>query len=243
VKQPDAAGTRGSARGLAFPAVMAMVMFAILIGLGVWQLYRLNWKRGILAEIDRGEASPPIPLPEHPGRFQKVAVTGVLRPGPTAQYGVDVRDTPRGPLMGSELIQPLIRAAGPPILVDRGWVPQPPTAPLATPTGPITLQGYVRTPEHPGLFSPKDDPAARRFYTLNPQAIGAALGLAQVLPITLIVLGHADGYPAPATALPRPPNDHLGYAMTWFGLAITLVVVFAVWARRTLLEKADHGRL
>jgi surfeit locus 1 family protein len=215
-------------------------MFALLISLGIWQLHRLTWKRALLAEIDRAESAPAIPLPEHPGRFQKVAVSGVFRPGLAAQYGLEVRDTPRGPQMGTQLIQPLFRDTGPLVLVDRGWVPDLSTI---TTSGPVTLEGYVRTPEHPGLFTPKDDPAARRFYTLDPQAIAAGLGLPQVMPFTLIALGRADGYPAPADALPRPPNDHLGYAMTWLGLAIVLAVVFAVWARGALREKADHGSL
>ena len=79
--------------------------------------------------------------------------------------------------------------------------------------------GYVRPPEHPRWFGATDDPAARRFFALDPAAIGAALGLAEVAPFTLVALGPAGGVPEPAQALPRPPNDHLGYAITWFGLA------------------------
>ncbi len=70
--------------------------------------------------------------------------------------------------------------------------------------------------------------AARQFYTLDPKAIGAALGVPDPAPFTLVALGPstAETYPAPAQHLPRPPNNHLSYAITWYGLAVALVVIF-----------------
>ena len=62
--------------------------------------------------------------PAQPPPFAKVAVTGRLRADLAALYGSDVRDTPEGPVLGAFLIEPLIRAGGPPVLVERGWVPE-----------------------------------------------------------------------------------------------------------------------
>jgi len=150
-----------------------------------------------------------------------------------ATYGADVRDTPSGSVLGEQLLAPFEREAGPPILVDRGWVAgeQRPKAASGT----VAIDGYVRPPDHPGWFSPTDDPAKRQFYTLDPARIGAALGLPVVAPFTLVVLG-PPGIPDPARSLPRPPNDHLSYAITWFSLAVILLAVFATYARRTLRE-------
>jgi surfeit locus 1 family protein len=231
-------------RRLIGPGVATACMMVILVGLGVWQLHRLVWKQGILAQIDQAEASPAVPLPPHPSLFQKVAIAGVLRPGPVILYGADVRDTPQGPQMGGQLIEPLIRPDGPPVLVDLGWVPDHGTGRADVPAaqgGPARVEGYIRLPEHPGAFSPKDDPSIHRFYTLNPQAMATALGLPDVAPFTLIAMGPAPDnvYPSPATALPRPPNDHFGYALTWFGLALTLAGVFGAWARGVL--RAGNG--
>ena len=74
--------------------------------------------------------------------------------------------------------------------------------------------------------------AHRRFYALDPGVIAAALGLKTVAPFTLIAMGPVEfgHYPAPAIHLPRPPNDHFQYALTWFGLAGALVLVFGSWA-------------
>ena len=207
-------------------------MFATLIGLGVWQLQRLTWKTELLAAIDHAEASPAIPLVGEPPQFAKVRVTGHLRPGPVARYGADVRNLPGGPMFGTQVIVPLDRPGADPILVDRGWVP----AGQPVPAGADAIEGYIRTPDKPGPFSANDDPAKLQFYTLNPAAIAAAMGLPRVAPFTLVALGTVEPgvFPQPATALPRPPNDHLNYALTWFGLAFSLVVVCVVYTSKAL---------
>ena len=212
------------------PSLTTAVMLAMLVALGVWQLHRLQWKTGLLAEIDRAEASAPVPLPAHPLPFTKVSITGHLRTDLSAFYGVDVRDVPGGTAIGAQLVQPLERAGQDPVLVDRGWVRE---GQADIPGGDVTIVGYVRDPATPGLFSPADDVAGRHFYTLDPQKIGAALGLPRVAPFTLVAMGDG-GMPEAASALPRPPNDHLNYALTWFGLAASLLVVFGAYVRKVL---------
>ena len=207
-------------------------MLALTLSLGVWQIERLHWKEGLLAEIDRAESAPAVPLPKSPVPFEKVEVTGHLRNDLAAHYGSEVRGTAEGPKLGSQLIVPLERSGQLPLLVDRGWYPDGETAP-ATPD-PVTVTGYIRPPEPASRLAPASDLVHRRFWSLDPAPIGAVLGLPQVAPYTLVALGPADAIPAPAQALPRPPNDHLGYAITWFGLAACLIGVFAVFARRAL---------
>lgn len=220
------------ARRLLWPGVTTIAMLVLAIGLGVWQVQRLAWKTNLLAEIDRGEAAAAIPLPADPQPFTKVRVAGLLRQDLAALYGVEVRTTPTGPVLGAFLLNPLERPAADPVMVDRGWVPA--DAPRDTTPVIATVEGYVRPPEHPVRFGAADDPAARRFYALDPAAIGASLGLRRVAPFTLVALGNAPpgSYPEPAQALPRPLNNHLVYAFTWFGLAAALVAVFGVYARK-----------
>ena len=218
------------------PGVLAALLTALLIGLGVWQLHRLRWKLAILAEIRAAEARPGIPLSDHPGPYAKVSVAGVLRPDLAALYGDQVETTAQGFEEGGQLIVPLERGAAPPVLVDLGWVPMSDRLPKSLPHGATTLAGYLRPPDHPGLLSAADDVAGRRFYTLDPARIGAALGLPRVALFTLIVLGRQEPgvYPMPAEHLPHPPNNHLEYALTWFGLAAVVVFEFGFWARQRL---------
>ena len=220
------------------PAALATtVALAILIALGVWQLHRREWKGAILAAIDAAESGPPIPLPRAPAPFAKVTVSGTLLPT-RALYGVDVRERLDGPPReGAQLLALLARPNESTLIVDLGWVPMGDGAPdpLATRAAPTqaTVVGYVRPAEHPSWLSATDDPAARRFYTLDPRAIGDALGVHNVAPFTLVALGApaAPDAPVPADTLPRPPNNHLQYAFTWFGLAGALAAVFVAWVR------------
>lgn len=233
----DAGLSRGARwRDLLLPGFLAAILIAALVGLGVWQLHRLKWKLGILAEIAASEGRPGIPLSDHPGPFSKVTVAGRLRLDLAALYGDQLRDTSAGPIQGGQLIVPLVRPSGPPVLVDLGWVPLKDELPASLPTGPTVVNGFVQAASHPGIFSAPDDPAARRFFTLDPVRIGASLGLAEVAPFMLIALGtpHPGIYPIPAERLPHPPNNHLEYALTWFGLAGVVVLEFGIWALQRL---------
>ncbi len=209
-------------------------MLAVLIGLGTWQVQRLHWKLGILAQIDRAEAAPAMPLPADPQPFTKVRIEGRLRGDLAAMYAAEVRDSRGGEVLGGQFIVPLERDGAEPVLVDLGWVPNGTPAP--TPPNQVTVEGYVRPGDLPGMFAARDDTATRHFYTLDPAAIGAALGLPHVAPFTLVVMGPTPpvGFPDPAQHLPRPPNDHLSYAITWYGLAVVLLVIFSIYARKVL---------
>jgi surfeit locus 1 family protein len=223
-------------RRLIGPGLMTIAMLAVLIGLGTWQVQRLQWKRAILASIAQAEASPPIPLTNAPEPYTKVVATGTLRDDLSALYGAEVRDTRSGPELGGELIVPLERDGQPPLLVDRGWVPNARRSPLTQPQGQVSIIGYVRPADQKSWFSAKDDVPGRQFFTLNPAAIAHALQLPAIAPFTLVALGEAlpDRWPAPAQHLPQPPNNHLSYAITWYGLAVALVVIFILWARKAV---------
>jgi surfeit locus 1 family protein len=218
------------------PGLTTLIALLILLGLGTWQVYRLHWKEGILARIATAEAGPPLPLTQNPGSYTKVWVSGRFRFDRAVEFGAEVRDTRTGPTMGFSQVVPLQRDGAQTILVDRGWVPQGRETPLDDPAGTVTVTGYVRPGERASWFSAADDPAARQFYTLDPQAIASAVGLANLEPFTLVALGPAvsGSFPVPAQHLPRPPNNHLSYAMTWYGLAASLIIIFGVWVRKAL---------
>ncbi len=212
---------------LLWPGIMTLAMVALTIWLGVWQVQRLQWKTALLQEIDRGEAAEPVPLTQDPAPFSRVRIAGRLLDR-TARYGTEVRGTASGLTMGSHVIQPLDGAT--PIMVDRGWAPEG----FVPEAGEAVIEGYVRPAEHPVRFGNADDPSGRRFYALDPAAIGLSLGLPRVAPFTLVAMGpeRPNIYPAPVQRLPRPVNNHLSYALTWFGLALSAIGVFAVYARK-----------
>lgn len=228
-------------RRLLVPGLITLALFSILLMLGFWQLRRLAWKEGLLAEIAHAEQSPPMPLTgEHPSRFAKVSASGTLRPGVFALYGDDVRDIGPAPVMGAQLLEILDRPGEKPVLVDLGWVPSDQHTPVHPVAGSAQIAGYARPPEQPGWLSAPDDLEAHRFYTLDPSVIGRVLGAPDLSPFTLVAMGRppASG-PIPADSMPSPPNNHFSYALTWFGLAGALVTVFITWAVKS---SAPTGR-
>jgi surfeit locus 1 family protein len=211
-------------------------MLAMLMGLGTWQVYRLHWKESILAQIAAAEAKPPVPLtPAHAlPPYSKIAAIGRFRFDRAVAFGAEVRDTSAGPTLGTYQIVPLERDGDRSVLVNRGWIPQKRTAPLDEPAGIVAVAGYVRPGDRAGWFSATDDPATRQFYTLNPSAIGAAVNIPDLEPFVLVAIGTPGAYPIPAEHLPRPPNNHLSYAITWYGLAAALLVISGAWLRKAL---------
>jgi surfeit locus 1 family protein len=212
----------------------AIPVLLILLALGTWQVQRLHWKTDLIARIAAAERAPATPLRDPPEPLAKARATGRFDHGREALLGLEVR----GPVLGARLLTPLLREEGPPILVDRGWVPLERDRPIDRPEGVVTVEGWVRPGESATLLSARDDPAQRRFLTFDPAAIGAALGLPRVAPYGLVLLGQGGALPDPARTLPRPTNNHLGYAITWYGLALSLVGVLAAYVLRRRKEPA-----
>ena len=217
-------------RRILLPALSTLVMLVALLSLGTWQVERLLWKQALLDAVDAAEREPAMPLPATPRPFTRVRVQGNFAPGIAGLYGAELRDG----VGGAHALAVLERPGQAPVLVNRGWVPAPTGAqPPAPPAGPVTFEAYIRPAEPAGLFTPAPDRAARRFYALDPAEIGPALGQPGLAPYTLVALG-PPGDPDPARAMPRPPNNHLSYAITWFSLAIALLAIFALYLRKAL---------
>jgi surfeit locus 1 family protein len=217
------------------PALAALPVLAVLCALGTWQVRRLHWKSDLLARIEASERSPPVPLGAAPEPFAKVVAAGRFDHAREALLGVEVRGT----TLGAHLLTPLLRAGQSPLLVDRGWVPLERDRPLDRPEGEVAVTGFVREADRRDWLTPADDAPGRRFYLFDPEAIGAAMGLAgPPAPFGLVALAPADAggrsLPEAARGLPRPSNLHLGYAITWYGLAVSLVGVFVAFARQRI---------
>ncbi|MFC7475377.1 SURF1 family protein [Dankookia sp. GCM10030260] len=225
------------------PLLVALPVLAVLLSLGTWQVRRLAWKADMLATIAASEAGPPQPLGTMPAPYTKVVAIGRFDHDREALLGLEVRGT----TLGAHLLVPLLRDGAPPLLVDRGWVPMERDRTVDRPAGEVAVTGYVRPADERDWNTARDDPAGRRFYILDPAAIGAALGLPPPAPFGLVALASpgapAGVLPAAAATLPRPNNPHLGYAITWYGLAAALVgVVIAFVMRAPKARGPQAGR-
>jgi surfeit locus 1 family protein len=217
--------------------VAAVIAFAILIALGVWQLQRLKWKETLLADIARAEAAPAVPIEPvldalaH-GKSEDFTRVTATCPGLARAPVVELYSLRQGEI-GSRLISACAveGAAYRSVLVDRGFVPdlvnaRPPVDPAST--EPLEVTGVLRAPERGNFATPKT--ASGRWYLHNAQTMGKVLDAP--MPIApLFMMAETDTSPGfkDLVAAPFPidiPNRHLEYALTWFGLAGALAGVY-----------------
>jgi len=235
---------RRSWLGLLVPALLA---FAALIALGTWQLERKAWKEGLIAALDERLAAPPAALPapaawpnldQATEEYRRVAFSAVFDHGKEALvYAAASAFRPDVSAPGYWVFTPARLPDGALVIVNRGFVPEARRAPAARAQGQVAgvveIVGALRWPEPRNWFSPHDDPAHNLWFTRAPQAIAAAKEIGAVAPFYV-----EQESPIPPGGLPQPGklvvnlrNAHLQYAVTWYGLALVLVVVFIVWAR------------
>jgi surfeit locus 1 family protein len=260
--RPSAASapSRGPAppwRGLIAPGIATLVAFAILIGLGTWQLERLSWKENLLTQIRTRAYAPPgaiLPRTEWThwraadDEFRHVQVSGTfLNADEVLVHGI-APGTAGTPLLGYYLFTPLRLSEGGVVMINRGFVPEnlrdPASRRANMPEGEVTVTGLVRAPEPKTWFVPANRPADKEWFTRDPAAMAAAKGLT-VAPFYVA----ADRDPDPA-AWPRGgqtplelPNNHLQYAVTWYGIALTLVGVFGAFVWRRLAGPGETTAL
>jgi surfeit locus 1 family protein len=213
------------------------IALAILIALGVWQLQRLAWKQDLIGRLDALAAAPAEPVDRVLGRLSAGADVNFTRvvatcPGLAEAPFVELYAMREGQA-GSRLISACAVSAGGyrTLLVDRGFVIDTVSARPSVSSGagaPLRVTGVLRAPDPASRFAPPNTPS--RFFTRDPAAMAAALGVTAPAPMYLMAeTVITPGFPA-LTAAPVPTelaNRHLEYALTWFGLAAALVGVYA----------------
>jgi surfeit locus 1 family protein len=228
-------------RGLIWPTLVALAGLAVLISLGIWQLHRLAWKEALIARIEARTKAPPAPLPPESAwaalkpddyEYRHVTLSGRFDPREALVFRGSGPEAGEGP--GYLLLAPLILPDGSAVIVNRGFVPGSPqdAASHAPPQGEVTVTGLMREPEPRNLFTPADQPDKDQWFTRDPGAIARHFGLSRAAPFSVDsdYSGDPKALPRGGTTVIAFPNNHLGYALTWFGLAAALVGVFGAWA-------------
>ena len=223
--------------------IASAIGIAILIGLGVWQVKRLHWKEALLAKIAALEAAAPIPVNQALAGGVASQDLDFVRVTATCP---DIETTPYLKLYavrevaGFRLITPCALSGGPyrTILVDRGFVAQDQAQTLKAGQGrkldqPIV--GVLRKGDVRNFLTPANTPAQGLWYWRDVPAMAAALGVRDAAPTFLMLEKPApQGFgPTPAPIPADIPNNHLQYALTWFGLALALLGVYlaSLWKR------------
>ncbi|MCD7110939.1 SURF1 family protein [Rhizobium sp. DKSPLA3] len=257
VRPAGRARPRGGPVARVLSGILLLALFAALVGLGTWQMQRLHWKEGLLAAIAERRNAPPVDVD---------AIAAMVEAGTDIEYrpvrvsGVFVNAGERhffatyNGQSGFYVYTPLTLADGRTVLINRGFVPyerkDPATRPESQPSGPVTVTGLARArlDAKPSWVVPDNDLGKNIFYWKDWTAMTTAAGLSPARTLPFFI--DADATPDPGR-LPVGgvtqfdlPNNHLQYALTWYGLALALVAVSGLFLfRRRAETRADPASI
>ena len=239
-----------AARGLILPGVLSLAALAVLITLGNWQMQRLSWKENLIATISARVNEPVRVLPAaatwpsfeiDANEYRAFFARGRFRHQNEVQV-YTVLSEPKGSFGGAGywVLTPFELEDGGIVIVNRGFVPQELKNPASRAEGQtegiVRIAGLLRAREQPNYFTPTNDLAKNAWYRRDPAAIAHAFDLKNVAPFMLDATGEyrPDMLPQPNETKLTFTNNHLGYALTWYGLACTLIGVFTAFAWQRL---------
>ena len=236
-------------RGVVGLAIITALMVGVLASLGVWQLQRRIEKHALIDALTERLALAPIALPPSSqwssltsarDEFRRVSFTATYERKPDAMvYGAGsaVRTDVSGP--GTWAFLPAKLASGETVVVNAGFVQNTmqeraqedrAVAPLVT-GKPIDLSGYLRFAEAAAKLTPAADAGKRLWFNRDHIAMARALGWGDVAPFYVDL-----ETPVPPSGTPKPgpldvhlKDNHLQYAITWFGLALVVLIAFGAW--------------
>ncbi len=228
---------------------------ALLTVMGVWQLQRLQWKQGLLARIAARRDAPASAVPPQglwaglkpdDYDYRHVVLHGVFDHAKEAYIFRASATGAGGEGPGYEVLTPLRLDGGGVVVVNRGFVTTELKDPLLRAAGQVegetSVTGLMRPPESRNSFTPDDQPAKNLWFTRDPAALAAHWRLSGVSPFTIDAdaTPNPGGWPKGGATVVNMPNNHMQYALTWFGLAAALAGFAGVSMLRG--ESADGDR-
>lgn len=236
-------------RGVVGLAVIAAIMVGVLASLGIWQLQRRSQKHALIDALTERLSLAPVALPPAarwpdltPARdeFRRVTLTATYEAKPDAMVyssGSAVRTDISGP--GTWAFLPAKLANGETVVVNAGFVQntmqeraQQDRAVASLVTGAsVNLSGYLRFPEAAGTLTPAENPGKRLWFTRDHVAMARVLGWGDIAPFYIDLESPVpdSGTPKPGPLDVRLTDNHLQYAVTWFGLATVVLIAFGAW--------------
>ena len=227
--------SNGFVRPRPIPLIMSAGAVLLMFGLGVWQLQRLEWKEALIARIETANEDAPLTtLPDDPAeldahRFYRVEIQGEYLPDSELHVAARYFKSQ----LGYHIFNPFRRIA----LVNRGWVPSAKKSSVderTPPSGPQTLLVQIQTTDERNPFTPPNQPDENIWFGRDVAAMGTHLKLGFIPAITLDLIGEQDiqRLPVPSSGQIKLRNDHLGYAITWFGVGFSALVISLLYHRK-----------
>lgn len=232
-------------RPLPILSIATVCALLLLVQLGNWQMRRLDWKLDLIERVEARAEGASIALPSSEALrtadretlegldYQPVDVAGVFDHSREAHLFVP--QGPEGP--GYHVYTPLMLSRGDWLWINRGYVPErfkpASTRPESLIEGPVMRTGLVRLPRPGGRFTPEPDLLENRWYAPDLSLLADVRDTPGALPIFVDAAKMPDQtWPIGGQTKLTFKNDHLGYALTWYGLALTLIGVYIAYHLR-----------
>lgn len=220
-----------------WPTIIASVMLVVLLGLGTWQIQRLQWKQELLKTVAERMHQAPVDATTITDPFQQeyraISATGTA----VALQELPVHAIGLSGTGGFNIFVPIKLPNGQFLLVNRGWVPadkhDAETRSDGVWLGNVSVKGFLRLPKRQWM-QPKNYPDQNEWYGVDLAAMADHLNLPPFLPFVLEAdaTPNPGGYPIGGQTRTDISNNHLVYAFIWFSLALALVVVYGLSSRR-----------
>ena len=210
------------------PILIGVAGVAVLVSLGVWQMQRLAWKEGVLADIAARITADPVAVPATPDpevdRYLPVIAQGVI-----ADATIRVLVSTREDGAGYRIISPFVMGDRT-LLIDRGFIPVEDPVPTG---GPAEVRGNLHWPDEITGSTPEPDLMRNIWFAREVAAMADTLGTEPVLIIAREIAPGSGPRPMPV-GIEGIPNDHLQYAGTWFSLAMIwfVMTLYLLWRIR-----------
>jgi surfeit locus 1 family protein len=226
-------------RSLLWPTLWSVFGLLLLLGLGTWQVERLHWKEGLIAERNAMLAAAPVPLPESLDEARALEFHPVRAEGEFLnEHELYLNAQSLKGDQGFHIVTPFRLTDGKIVLIDRGFVPTVRKDPASRAAGQIAgttaLTGLLRLPEPPGYFTPANEPQKNSWFSIDLPAMAQAADVGAALPyyVDADKTPNQGGWPQGGQTITDLPNDHLQYAITWYALAVALVAIYIRFAIR-----------
>ncbi|XHS78335.1 SURF1 family protein [Burkholderiaceae bacterium UC74_6] len=211
--------------------------FVLFAGLGVWQLERRAWKHALIERVDARIHAAPTASFAPDAEYTHVRLEGSFLPSPVLVQASTVLG------VGNWMLQPLRLTDGREVIVNRGFIAQG-AAGAPAPEGPQVVTGLLRLSEPKGRLLRDNEPAANRWFSRDVAAIAARLQLTHAEPYFVDQDEHGPRsvWPQGGLTVVQFPDNHMQYALTWFGLCVLCLVAGRfVWRSDPAGDNRGHA--
>ena len=208
-------------------SVFIIFFISVFIALGTWQIIRLGWKNNLILEIENSLKNPPVELTQsNKVNYLKIKTSGSVDfEKQIYLYNLNDSGTP-----GFEVLNPIL-IDGENYLLNRGWIPfEKKDTPEINILDQNNIEGTLKTQGRKNIFKPDNDIKENYWFSLNREDISKFTG--KEFSKYIIYLNGNYQFPRPKKITANISNNHKKYAMTWFSLAISILLLYLYFRKK-----------